>query len=205
MITKVKLEQVIPKGDRVLVHIEKIPNVSDSGIILEDGNEFNSTKMDISNYIGKVISMGDTELVHKHTPELQIGDNVMFSQFAGYHVPTEKGVFGKVVHAHDIHCKVDNPMKFGKDNVTPMGARISVEILKPEDTTESGIFVGTAESDPRELDMEKCKVLGVGPNAKEYKEDDIVFIPEYVGNKVPLGDIMLKTVNYDDVLFMIKQ
>ena len=204
MVNTVNIKKVVTRGDRVLVHIKKLPKVTESGIITGQTNEFSSTRLDIDNYIGEVIDFGDEQAVHKHSPGLKKGEFAMFSQYAGYHIPTGRDTFAKVIHSHDIHCKVQEPMKFNKEQVTPTGERLLLEVMPPEETTESGIIIGEAEKDPRELDTEKCIVRGVGPQAKEFKVDDVVFIPAYVGNNVVLDDgTELKTVNYNDILFMV--
>lgn len=206
MLKQVEIKAVIPKYDKVLVHIKRIPKVSDSGIILGLTNEFSSSRLDIDNYTGEIVALGESEKIEELSPGLKIGDNVLFSQFAGYHVPTGRDVFAKLLTSTDIHCKVQNGMKLKLEEATPVGDRLLLEVLPEEEVTESGIIVGKQDTDPRQLDAEKCKVRGIGPNVKdEYEIGDIVYIPQYVGNTVILDDGMrVKTVNYFDILFIVK-
>jgi len=216
MLNEIKLDTIVPKGDRVLVDIYLPPEKTESGIIVPDTvDKFTSNKLDIHNYAGTVIAIGDKKDVHAENPGLKLGDKVLFSQFSGYHLPTSKDVFAKVIHSHDIHSKIKSFMKFGKHEVQPTNDRLVVEIIVAgkdvgdgQRELESGILVSSesvkANSDPREVDSLKAKVLAIGPNAKDYEVGDIVFIPVYGGNDVTTnkGD-MLKTINYRDVLFKI--
>lgn len=216
MLNEIKLNTIIPKGDRVLVNITLPPKETEIGIIVPDTvDKFTSTKMDINNYIGTVVAIGDAKEVHKDNPGLKAGDKVIFSQFAGYHVPTSKEIFSKVVHSHDIHAKTKKLMKFGNDDVIPTNDRLLIKIILPGKALgdgvrelESGIIVSEKNvkdaDDPREVDSQKAKVLAIGPKVKDYEVGDIVFIPTYVGNAITVtsGDI-LKTVNYNDVLFKV--
>lgn len=216
MLNEINLKKIVPKGDRILVDIYIPPNITDSGVLIPDNVDmFTSTKMDIKNYIGTVIAIGDKKEIASISPGLSVGDNVLFSQFAGYHVPVKKGKFAKIVHAQDIHSKIKKNMKFGTDDVSPTSDRLVVKIILEGEymgdgtrKLDSGVIVSeeamAAHDNPSEVDTQKAKVLAVGPLAKDYKVGDIVFIPTYVGNEVvsKSGDI-LKTINYNDVLFKV--
>jgi len=216
MLSEVKLDSIIPKGDRVLVDIYIPPEQTDSGIVLSGNDRLTSTKMDIHNYAATVVAIGDKKEVHQDNPGLKPGDKVLFSQFAGYHVPAEKGVFAKVVHSHDIHAKIKRIMKFKNDEVIPTNDRLVVkEMILGEDIgdgkvkLDSGIIIdqeaARAGEDPAEVDSIKTEVIAVGPKAKDYVVGDIVYIPTYVGNVIVTasGDF-IKTINYKDVLFKVQ-
>jgi len=207
MLKKLKIEGIIPKGDRVLVHIQRLPKTTESGIYVGTTNEFSSTKMDIDNYLGTIVSIGDDSKIQEGCPGIKVGDNVLFSQYAGYHTPTEREVYAKIIGSSEIHSKVKSTMKLKLDEVEPMGPRLLLEIVKhKEEVTEAGIIVQEKESDPREMDSEKCIVRGIGTQiTEEYKLGDIVYIPQYVGNMVVLDDgMVVKTVNFNDILFAVK-
>lgn len=207
MIKKVTMEKVIPKGDNVLVHIQKLPKTTESGIFVGTTNEFSSSRLDIDNYTATVISIGNQKSVDKICPGVKVGDGVLFSQFSGYHVPTGREIFAKLIPAHDIHCKVDNPMKLNLDKAQPVGERLLLEVVVEDETvTETGIIVGKQEKDPRELDSEECIVRGISTLVKEdYEVGDKVYIPAYVGNSI-IDDSgrVFKTVNVNDILFVVK-
>ena len=207
MLEKVKIRKVIPKGNGVLIHIKRTPKTTASGLYIGTENEFSSSRMDIDNYTGKVEAIGYADKVEEGCPGLKVGDTVIVSQFAGYHIPTKREVFAKIVHATDIHCKTHNSMKLELDKLEATGSRLLLEIKNEDDqVSEGGIIMGKQESDPNAIDTQRCEVWGVGPTASEYQKGDIVYIPAYVGNIVILDNgMMVKTVNFNDVLFMLER
>lgn len=204
MLEKVDIKTAVPKGGNVLVHIRKMPKTTDAGIFLGNTNEFSSSKLDIDNYTAEIVSVGSE--VDKE--EFKAGEKVMFSQFSGYHVPSGREVFAKLIPFTDIHCKIEDDMNFKLEEVNPVGPRLLVEVVVPDEIkTDAGIVLSKpTEEDPRQLDSLKCIVRGIGAEVKDnYTIGDTVYIPTYVGNEIILDDgRMLKTINFNDVLFAVK-
>lgn len=59
--------------------------------------------------------------------------------------------------------------------IQPLGSRLLVEPLKEEYKTKTGIILGDTIA-PQSI---KVKVIAVGPEAKDFKEGELLFVSQY--------------------------
>jgi co-chaperonin GroES (HSP10) len=188
-----------PANNGVLAKVFIPDNVQESGLYVEAQEE--ASKFNIEFYTGEVLTMGKEANNKSQCPGLEIGDKIVFSQFAGYTPPT-KDAYTKLINGHDIVAIIkDYNMK--KENVKPTLNRILVELISEEKYTKDGLLIAS-ENDPREKVVQKGKILKLGPNAKGVKKGDIAYFDPYVGNMiVNKNDMQLKTIHDHDLLFTI--
>lgn len=86
--------------------------------------------------------------------------------------------------------------------IVPLGSRLLIEPFKETElTTQSGIIIGEVAV-PQSI---KAKVLSVGPEAKGFKEEDIIFVSQFAPTEaresaaaktmvVPAEDVLAKLV-----------
>lgn len=84
-LTEKDLAKFRPLNNWVLIKKYKRPDKSESGIILmNDRNDFQSKR-------GTVVSIGPCNDVKAPKPNIKVGDEVMFSSFAGMEYPMPEG------------------------------------------------------------------------------------------------------------------
>lgn len=83
-----------PLNDWVVIRKYKAPDKSEAGIILLDDRKDYQSKR------GTVISIGPCSDPKSSKPNIKIGDEVMFSSFAGMEYPMPEGYL--VMHANEI-------------------------------------------------------------------------------------------------------
>ena len=194
---KIKSNEIIPLGVNIAVEI-KIKEKEINGVSL--GKSL-ANKSNIEFYSGKVLKLGESSTDGKlgQCPNLEEGDFVIFSQFAGVVPPTED-IYMKVVTGHDIVAYSKNE-DMNIEDIMPANERILVKILE-EDIEINGVKIKGGQ-DPRELQVQKCEIIRLGLNSP-FKENDIVFIEPDCGNLIVNDpDLKLKTVEYRDILFKI--
>jgi len=195
-----RIEDVSPHKAHLVAEVTILPDEVD-GVFT--GSQKKTTKTEIEYYYGKAIILGDSANDKEQCPELQEGDGIVFSQFAGYHVKTDDG-FCKVVRGHDVVAILDDMENINEETVRPTGDRILVEIINESIIDEDGVFNDTKQ-DPRELATQKGRVISCAKGADQFEVGTIVAFEPYVGNLiVNEPGKQLKTVNSFDIIFFVK-
>ena len=190
------IENIIPRWDLVLVRLIELDNIQD--IIIQD----QSDSVDIAIRFGEVISYGLDAKTIEHCPGILKGDNVIFTEYAGYYIPTKdnKNLY-KVIRAYDIIGK-----KMINDSIQPTGNRVLVELIdftNPED----GIIYNA--QDPKLADLTYGKILKINPiiNRLNLSEDQMVAFAPYSGTTVRNYESKdkkeLKIIVEEDILFTV--
>lgn len=184
---------IVPHNENVLVEIETQSNKNG----LETDKKL-ASKNQVEFYIGKVLSKGNTADSNEQCPGLKVGDKVTFNQFAGSACPTGD-VYTKIVRGDDIVAIFDN------DKIIPTNDRILVQILDEGVKNQNGLDY-IEESDPREKQTQRGKIIGKGKNAiSELEVGSIVHFDPYCGNLIVNdNELKLKTIRSFDILFSIK-
>jgi co-chaperonin GroES (HSP10) len=188
-----------PEGFNVLAEVTELPNLNGEIYI---GSGPVATKSNIEYYYGSALKLGDKATEESQCPELKEGENIIFSQFAGYGVPTTDG-YCKIIRGHDIVAKVtSNFENMTEETVKPTGDRILVKIIG-EGLVKDGIYDDSKE-DPRSALTQKGEVISCGPEAKKYKKGTVVAFDPFCGNLIlNESDCKLKTVNQFDILYTL--
>lgn len=190
---------VKPEGFNVLAEVTELPSVQDDIYV---GSAPMASKSNIEYYYGKALSLGDKATESDQCPGLEDGENIIFSQFAGYGVPTEDG-YCKIIRGHDVVAKVTGNFEdMTEETVKPTGDRILVKIIG-EGLVKDGIYDDSKE-DPRVALTQRGEVIACGPEAKQYEKGAIIAFDPYCGNLIlNEADCKLKTVNQFDVLYTL--
>lgn len=94
-------------------------------------------------------------------------------------------------------------------NIKPLGERVVIKKLEPEEKTESGILLtGTAKEMPQE-----AEVVAVGPGAivegkrieMEVKVGDKVLYSKYAGTEVKVSGEEYMILKQDDILAIVAE
>jgi co-chaperonin GroES (HSP10) len=189
----IKLEEVIPENDNVLLVVENLEKQVE-GINIDDKPDQYSRAF----YETKVVAIGPNGLcLESGCPGLEIGDKAIIDRFDGVNIPT-KDVYSKLVRGYGVIAMVKkNGIMLATND------RILVEVLDENFTSEEGVDYEKS-ADPRERETQKGKVINCGPNAIQYPEGTVVFFDPFCGNLIvnePTRKI--KTINSFDVLFKI--
>jgi chaperonin GroES len=86
-------------------------------------------------------------------------------------------------------------------NYLPLGKKLIVKDTEREDTTDSGIYVGKTLADPR---AKTGTVIAIGPDVKDVKVGDIVYLQWSNIKTVKDGDAYLGVITEDDVLAVLE-
>jgi co-chaperonin GroES (HSP10) len=195
-----KIENVKPHGVHLVAEVTILPDEV-GGVYT--GSAKQSTKTEIEYYYGKATTLGSAVNEEEQCPELEEGDGVVFSQFAGYHTKTEDG-FCKVVRGHDIVAILDDMEAINENTIRPTGSRILVELINESVIDEDGVF-NDSKPDPRELATQTGRVIACAKGADQFEVGTIVAFEPYVGNLiVNEPGKQLKTVNSFDIIFSVK-
>ncbi len=191
-----KIGEIKPANWSVVASIKAVDTVEDG---VYTGESAESTAEQTEFYIANVESIGPNACDEDQCPELEEGETIWFSHFAGVHVPTEEG-FTKVIRGHDIVAKTnDTDMK--TENIKATENRILVELIAESEINEDGIATQLTQ-DPRQADTAKGSVLHCGPNADKYEAGTIVHFDPYCGSLIIREpNRNLKAVNSFDILF----
>jgi len=104
---------VKPVNTNVLAKVFIPDNIKESGLYVEAQEE--ASQLSIEFYSAEVMDMGDAANSKVQCPGLEVGNKIVFSQFAGYTPPT-KDAYTKLINGHDIVAIIkDYDMK--KENV----------------------------------------------------------------------------------------
>lgn len=95
--TEEDLKNFEPLHDYVVIKKWKAPEKTQEGVIVpEDGNDYQSKR-------GTVVKMGSCENLRRikaPLPNFKVGDDVLFSAFAGMEIPMPPGYI--IMRAHEI-------------------------------------------------------------------------------------------------------
>jgi chaperonin GroES len=92
----------------------------------------------------------------------------------------------------------------------PLGDKVVVKLLEPEETVKGGIIIPDSAKEKRQ----EAEVLAVGPGkldekgnriAPEVKVGDRVLIAKYGGDEFKLGDDELKVLGQDDIFAVVEK
>lgn len=151
-------------------------------------------------YMGKVLALGTDVKNQNQCPEVEIGDFIMFDQFAGAVANTED-CYTKVIDGYNI-IAISKEEDMNIDTIEPANDRILIEILD-ENFSVNGVEYETS-IDPRDKVTQKGKVLKCGINSVGVKAGEMVFIEPFAGSLIiNETELKLKTVNYRDILYKI--
>jgi co-chaperonin GroES (HSP10) len=203
--------QIKPVNQRVLVEVLPFENKTDSGIILV--GEKKASKLQNENYIGQVLKIAEDCPLEK-IGDLQEGDYVIFSQFAGMHIPDENK-FVKMVDPYMLVVKSkDKSLPYNEWQ--PLDNRVLVKVVEGESKTEGGLIVKKMK-DPRQADSQMGIVISAGVlKSKGIKVGDKVAFDPFCGNiiheEIPTIEatdglqqtIFYKTVYDFDIEFVIE-
>ena len=89
-------------------------------------------------------------------------------------------------------------------NIEPLGSRVLIQILQPEDRTKSGIFIPTtAQEKPQQ-----GKVLALGDKVSEdvpnLKTGDTVLFAKYTGTEIKIDGSDHLLLEANDILALVK-
>jgi co-chaperonin GroES (HSP10) len=192
-------ENVNPQGVNALVEVKRFDTLDSNKIYKGENAQMTKTKAEF--YFGTVIKLGKDAASKEQCSELKEGIGVVISQMAGYTIPTKKS-YCKVVRGYDVVAIVEDLDNINMNNIKPTGDRVLVQIIEESSITSDGVYVGSKE-DPREALIQRGRVISCAENAIQYKEGSIVAFDPYCGNLIyNEGDVLLKTVNGFDILFL---
>jgi len=198
---KIEKSKINPKGFNVLAEVTVFEKIKDNIYV---GPDALASKTSIEFYYGKAIKLGDSADSVEHCPELKEGDNIIFSQFAGYAATTVDG-YCKIIRGHDIVAIVEGNFEDMTENtLKPTEERILVKIIGEDLIDENGIYDDT--EDPRDAVTQKGVVIRCAENATQYAPGTIVSFDPFCGNLiVNEPNLKLKTINSLDVLYTIEK
>lgn len=88
--------------------------------------------------------------------------------------------------------------------VKPIGARVLIKEIKPEETTKNGIILPGNSKEKTQM----AEVLEIGEDTKDakilVKAGDKVIFSQYAGTVVKADDCELRIVDMDDILAVIE-
>jgi len=171
----INVENIVPKRDIVIVKLLKI----EESLFTPDLSD----EQNIAIRYGKVTSKGSLADSLEHCPGLEVGDTVVFTEFAGYYIPTEKDLY-KAIRGYDIIGKSMKEINDKKDlDIIPTGDRVLVEII---DLTKDSDGLITNISDPRLADMIYGKIIKINPeiNKQNLKVGQHVAFAPYAGTTI---------------------
>ena len=179
----INVVDVNPAKDLVLVKLLAVDDIYENLITVE-----NSDEETIAIRYGEVISVGPDVDLPEHCKDLKIGEVAVFTQFAGYYIPTNESHIYKVIRGYDV-----------------IGKALKVIDLANDD---GGVIIN--KSDPALADLSYGKVLNISPVATKLnlKINQLVAYPPYVGTDIRAytseKERALKMIVEEDILFTIK-
>jgi co-chaperonin GroES (HSP10) len=193
---KIQSSEIKPVGNNLSVEI-KITEKEINGV--KTGKKL-ASKVKTEQYMGKVLAIGRSVKDKTQCPELEVGDYIIFDQFAGAVANTED-CYTKVIDGYNV-LAISKEEDMNKDTIKPANDRILVEILN-ENFSVNGLEYENS-IDPRDKVTQKGLVLKCGVNVEDVVEGEVVFFEPYAGNLiVNETDLKLKTLNYRDILYKI--
>lgn len=169
----IDIHNINPRWDSVIVCLSKLEEIQN--IIFQD----QSSSTDIAVRYGKIVSHGPKSEEIESCPGITNGDEVLFTEFAGYYIPaTDTDNLYKVIRGYDI---IGKQMK--EDQVIPTGDRVLIEVMDFTDP-ENGIIYNA--KDPKLADLFYGKVVRINPliNRLNLSEGQLVAFPPYAGTTI---------------------
>ncbi len=168
---KIKDEELIPIGNKLILIQDEPDKVSKGGIIIPDIAQENKRT-------GEVVKVGEK------CEEIVIGDKIYFSKMSGKVIDNYTIVFEP-----DIQCKlVDGKM-------IPLKNSIIIKQEGEEEVTKFGIIINPFDIDS--LKPNVGEILEIGKDVNNVKVGDRVFFSMYAGRKLQWEEenyiLMLKT------------
>ena len=195
-----KIEDVIPRNQNVLVEIEKLKEVID-GVYVGNQNAVETDAQPTQFYVGKVHKFGPDAPDDSQCPEIEEGKYAIFSQWSGQVMPTEDG-YTKVIPGFNI-VAFTKSLDMKIEDLDPTNDRILVEIIQ-DNKVKDGVY-NNADDDPRQSVTQRGRVISCASNADQYEVGAIVFFEPTAGNLiVNRVDQQLKTLNSKSILCEIK-
>ena len=188
-----------PTRDKVVIKMLKLDEIYDTLI-----TQAQSKEEEIATRYGEVLSLGPDVDKHGSCKNLKIGDTVIFTEFAGYYIPTDSDLV-KIMRGYDIICKTKDVKDFSK--LEPTENRILLEVVNPDSMQD---IILADNKDPRLADLSYGKVLKTGPTTElNLSPGDFIAFPPFAGITVRHYESEenkeLKTVLEFDILFTVKQ
>lgn len=87
-----------PTGNKILVEMEKVENVTKGGIVLPESK---TEREEMSAMVGTIVAAGPMAWADQSVPWAKVGDKVKFAKFAGF-LHKENGRNFRVMHDLDI-------------------------------------------------------------------------------------------------------
>ena len=171
-----------PINDQVIVKIIKEQTSTESGILLPDSGGFAEQGGDADFYKVEVIKCSEKAL--EINPDLKDSKFGLVSVFSGHYLMTTKNSYKSVPAFMIVAVTQDD--EFAANTIKPTCNRILVKEIPEADQTESGIFIGVDENDPRVKDTKEGEIIQIGALCKEnLKPGNVAIYDPYVGNKLP--------------------
>lgn len=195
-------EKINPLKDSVIIEIQNLVEMKDSLIDTSKSDEES-----VAIRFGIVISMGPDVALPEHCESLKVGDTVVFTQFAGYHISSTKG-FYKVIRGYDVVGITTDMNDMNEDTVVPTANRVLVKELQTN-VDDDGLILSGNASDPRLSDMAFGEIISCGPSIrnKDLVQGLRVAYPPYVGTEVrnyeSTDNPALKIIVEEDILLTI--
>jgi co-chaperonin GroES (HSP10) len=193
----IKISNVVPRKYNVVVRLLNLDEIYESLI-----TQTASTEDRIAIRYGEVVSKGPDADKPGHCYGLKVGDIVIFTEFAGYYIPTNNDVY-KVIKGYDIIGKIKDVKMV--ETLKPTGNRVLVEVFTEEDMLD-GIILNNAK-DPRLADLDYGKIVRIGDEANKLnlQTENLVAFPPYVGTTIrdyeSSDKKQLKIIVEEDILF----
>lgn len=172
------VSKVNPKRDQILVEIVKVLENKD-GIYLGSTTGAN----EISLYKGIIRRVGPK------VQELKVGQNVLFSEFAGYHVAIKDTGLFKIMDAFSVLATLEDNEEINDSNVTPTEDRVLVKVQSSLVDENGIILTGKAAQDPRLIDLSYATVLKTGLKATDTN------IGETIAYEPPCGETVRPNIS----------
>lgn len=195
-------EQIRPTKDLVVVEIQSKEDEDELYIGEEEANPFQ-----VEMYYGVVEHLGPETRDDLHCPNLNKGDIVIFSQFAGSYIATNDDKLYKVIRGYDIMATTTILTRINEDALTPTADRVLVKV-HDKSVDESGLYLSTEEQkDSRLVDLNYGEIIKVGPTVPDtFKQGDLVAYDSYSGEAIrrrgSSEEPELRVIRSPDILFV---
>jgi len=173
------VKTIEPQKDRVIVRMLRIDEVYENLILQQETDEER-----VAVRYGEVVAMGPEADQPSHCPGLKVGDQVVFTQFAGAFLPTDDDEnLYKIVRGYDIIGRKRMTKKNDETKWIPTSNRLMVEIV--DLAKDDGVILNGAK-DPRLAKLLFGRVLKKGKEAKnvDIVKGDLVAFDPYVGTVI---------------------
>ena len=193
----IDIQNVTPKWDLVIVKLSNLESLVD-GLLMQT----QSNSSEIAARYGEVIAIGPKATELQHCPGLEIGDKVIFTEFAGYYIATKdtENLY-KILRGYDI---IGKQMK-EETLARPTGNRVLIEAI--DFSQDDGIIYDA--KDPKLADLSYGKILKVNDLINDLKlsAGQLVAFPPYAGtiirHRESIENKELRIIVEPDILFTV--